>query len=349
MKVSHLFIAIILLISVPSMAQKGINFIKTGNFNTAVATAKQQNKLLFMEVYAPDCHICNAFKGTFAQPQVGALYNAKFVNFQLDIRNPENQKLLKKLKITINATPTFIFMDPTSLQIVGAKIFGERDNSVINVNSIAQKAINPAEHALNYAKRLKAGDKNPQFLLNYAEYARIVGDTTSNIAAFNEFAKTLNPSQYTSQSTFNAIQMVMMNNNNVLFDYFINHIPAYERIYEANPVRMSYENIFQIVLTSSQANKLSVADIQKIKAQMAKAGLDPGSIQRRMWMVESSLLFKQKKGTQAIQVIEKLLAVLPNAPGPKEYQYLCDYVNGKTKDKKALAYAKTHWCKFGMK
>lgn len=349
MKISHLFLVIILLLSMPSKAQKGINFIKTGNFNVAIATAKKQNKLLFMEVYAPDCHICNAFKGTFAQPQVGALYNAKFVNFQLDIRNPENQNLLKKLKININATPTFIFMDPNTLQVVGAKIFGERENSVINVNSIAQKAANPAEHAQNYAKRLKGGDKNPQFLLNYAEYARIVGDTTSNILAFNEFAKTLNPGQYTSQSTFNAIQMVMMNNNNALFDYFITHIPGYEKIYEANPVRMSYENIFQIVLTSSQANKLSISDIQNIKSQMTKAGLDASSIQRRMWMVESSLLFKQKKAAQAIQVIEKLLAVLPNAPGPKEYQYLCDYVNGKTKDKKALAYAKSHWCKFGMK
>ncbi|RXK52348.1 thioredoxin family protein [Aquirufa rosea] len=349
MRIASSYLSFFLLLALPGFAQKGINFIKTGNFNMALATAKQQNKLLFMEVYAPDCHICNSFKGTFAQPQVGAIYNAKFVNFQLDIRNPENQKLLKKLKININATPTFIFIDPSNLQIVGAKIFGERDNSVINVNSIAQKAINPAEHAQNYAKRLKAGDKNPQFLLNYAEYARIMGDTTANILAFNEFAKSLPTNQYTSQSTFNAIQMVMMNNNNPLFDYFVSHIPTYEKMFEASSVRMTYENIFQIVLTSSQANKLSLADIQKIKGQMTKAGLDASSIQRRMWMVESSLLFKQKKATQAIQVIEILLSVLPNAPGPKEYQYLCDYVNGKTKDKKALSYAKSHWCKFGMK
>ena len=64
-----LLIGLLLISGFCCEAQKGINFVKTGNFNVALNLAKQQNKLLFMEVYAPDCHICNSFKGTFAQPQ----------------------------------------------------------------------------------------------------------------------------------------------------------------------------------------------------------------------------------------------------------------------------------------
>jgi hypothetical protein len=51
----------------------------------------------------------------------------------------------------------------------------------------------------------------------------------------------------------------------------------------------------------------------------------------------------------AIKVIDQLIDALPSAPGPKEYQYLCDFVNSKTKDKAALKYAKANWCKFGLR
>ena len=89
-------------------------------------------------------------------------------------------------------------------------------------------------------------------------------------------------------------------------------------------------------MTSSQVNKLSKADVEKLKTQMAKAGIDKGSIVRRTWMAESIMLFKQKKAMAAIKVIENLINELPSAPGPKEYQYLCDFVKSKTKDKAAL-------------
>jgi uncharacterized protein YyaL (SSP411 family) len=104
---SFKFLLLLSLISSSVFAQKGINFLKNSSLNAAISTAKHQNKLLFVEVYAPDCHICNSFKGTFAQPQVGTLYNSNFINYQLDIRKPESQRILQQLKVIINETPTF--------------------------------------------------------------------------------------------------------------------------------------------------------------------------------------------------------------------------------------------------
>jgi len=343
-----LILAFVFIATWTAQAQKGIQFIKTTNFNVAVNAAKQQNKILFVEAYAPDCHVCAAFKGTFAQPQVGNLYNAQFVNFQLDMNNPENFNFLKQMKININATPTFLFFDPKTMKVVQAKSFGEKENSVINVNSIGQKASNPAEFAQNFAAKFKSGDRNPAFLLNYAQYARIMGDTVTNVKVINEYAKILPTSAYFTQSTLNVLQTVMMNHDNVLFDYYVNHIPAYSRAFDANLVRMIYENVFQIVMTSSQANQLNASGIAKLKDQMKKGGIEPNSIVRRTWMVEAAYLFKVKKANEALKVIQNLLDVLPNAAGPKEYQFLCDFVKGKTKDKKALKFAQSNWCKFGL-
>jgi thioredoxin-related protein len=247
---SFKFLLLLSLITSSVFGQKGINFLKNSNLNAAITTAKQQNKLLFVEVYAPDCHICNSFKGTFAQPQVGTLYNSKFVNYQLDIRKPESQRILQQLKVIINSTPTFLFFEPKTMKLVQAKAFGERENSILNVNSIAQKAANPSEQAGNFATKFKSGDRGFAFLLNYAQFARLTADTATNIKMVNELVKVMPTNQYASQSALNIIQMVMMNNNNALFDYFVGHIAQYNRIAEPGLVKMIYENVFQIVMTN---------------------------------------------------------------------------------------------------
>jgi hypothetical protein len=112
---------------------------------------------------------------------------------------------------------------------------------------------------------------------------------------------------------------------------------------------MIYENIFQITLTSSRSSKLGEAGMMKLKSQMAKTGLDRSSIVRRTWMVESDMLFKQRNATQAMKVIDELINSMPGALGPKENQFLCDYVKGKTKDASALKKAKSNWCLYGTK
>jgi thioredoxin-related protein len=341
------YILITLLLPFFSLAQ-GINFLQVNSLQEARAEAIKQNKLLFMEIYAPDCHICNSFKGVFTQAAVGGIYNKNFVNYQLDIRNPANQMALKQAGIIVNATPTFVFFEPKTMKIVQARIFGEKENTVTMVNAIATKAANPAEQAAQFPKRLAAGEKNPGMLVNYAEYARITGDTLANIQAMNAYIALLKPAQYSSQSTFNLMQVALMSPDNRLFDYFIRNLNYYNSIYDPSTVRMIYENIFQITLTSSRSTRLGEAGLMKLKSQMARTGLDRSSIVRRTWMVESDMLFKQRKATQAMKVIDELINSMPSALGPKENQFLCDYVKGKTKDASALKKAK-NWCLYGTK
>jgi thioredoxin-related protein len=341
------YILITLLLPFLSLAQ-GINFLPVNSLQEARAEAIKQNKLLFMEIYAPDCHICNSFKGVFTQAAVGGVYNKNFVNYQLDIRNPANQMTLKQAGIIVNATPTFVFFEPKTMKIVQARIFGEKENTVTMVNAIATKAANPAEQAAQFPKRLAAGEKNPGMLVNYAEYARITGDTLANIQAMNAYIALLKPAQYSSQSTFNLMQVALMSPDNRLFDYFIRNLNYYNSIYDPSTVRMIYENIFQITLTSSRSTRLGEAGLMKLKSQMARTGLDRSSIVRRTWMVESDMLFKQRKATQAMKVIDELINSMPSALGPKENQFLCDYVKGKTKDASALKKAK-NWCLYGTK
>ena len=341
------YVFLILLLPFLSVAQ-GIDFLQVNSLQEARSAAIKQNKLLFMEIYAPDCHVCTSFKGVFNQAAVGAVYNKNFINYQLDIRNPANQMALKQAGIIVNATPTFVFFEPKSMKIIQARIFGEKENTVAMVNGIGTKASNPAEQVSQFPKRLAAGEKNPGMLLNYAEYARITGDTLANIKAMNAYIGLLKPAQYSSQSTFNVMQVALMSHDNRLFDYFIRNLNYYNSIFDPSVVRMIYENIFQLTLTSSRSSQLGEVGMVKLKSQMARTGLDRSSIVRRTWMVESDMLFKQRKATQAMKVIDELINSMPDALGPKENQFLCDYVKGKTKDASALKKAK-NWCLYGTK
>jgi thioredoxin-related protein len=82
-------IAVLLLLSLSSIAQRGVNFISGGNLRTVFDLAKVQNKAVFLEAYAPTCHVCMAFKPTFENQQVGDIYNKNYISYKLDMTSPE--------------------------------------------------------------------------------------------------------------------------------------------------------------------------------------------------------------------------------------------------------------------
>jgi uncharacterized protein YcgL (UPF0745 family) len=224
---------------------------------------------------------------------------------------------------------------------------------------------------ISYVKRIKSGNNPPKnqpgFVYNKTdddvrgfdsqitlwisqEYFNKKSNGVYKVKIFNNVngvGKIQIPGIKNINDTINIVKYVRNYINSQNFIYHNLHL-LIDRV-PNKLIKMIYENIFQIVMTSSQVNKLSAIEIAKLKDQMAKTGIEKESIVRRTWMAESILLFKQKKAMAAIKVIDQLIDALPSAPGPKEYQYLCDFVNSKTKDKAALKYAQANWCKFGLR
>lgn len=92
-----------------SNAQSKVNFITKGNLRTVFDVAKAQNKKVFLEVYAPDCHLCSALEPAFTNSTVAKYYNENFISYKMDMYNMETQAFLKKQKVTMSATPTLLF------------------------------------------------------------------------------------------------------------------------------------------------------------------------------------------------------------------------------------------------
>ena len=95
----------------------GIRFFK-GTFTEALAEAQRQGKPLFVDFYATWCVPCKKMEKTiFTQPAVGAFFNEKFVNLQMDAEKPENVELAKKYKVEAFPTLGIIAPDGKAIQI----------------------------------------------------------------------------------------------------------------------------------------------------------------------------------------------------------------------------------------
>lgn len=88
----------------------GIQFFK-GTLEEALAKASKENKLVFIDYYATWCVPCKKMdKLVFTDAKIGAYFNEKFVNLQLDAEKPEHKASAKRYKV--EAFPTMVFIAP---------------------------------------------------------------------------------------------------------------------------------------------------------------------------------------------------------------------------------------------
>ena len=321
-----------------SYAQKGTAFLQGGNLRTPFDLAMAQNKPVMLEVYAPGCHVCNAFKPTFENVQVGNYINQNFISYKLDITTSEGAAFLNKQGLWIASTPTLLFFDK-SVKLIHVSVLGENMNTPQILIDAATKALNPAQRTTAYKASYQSGNREPNFLIDYAFISRIMRDTISNIAAMNEYAKKTPVSKYGNNSNFLVLQKIIMDDENPMFKYMISHLDEFNKKYDKTTVKQTAENILMYSLYNSRGMKYSVAKINTVRVNLVKLGVDKKSIDGRVWREETNAYFRENKPAQAIKILEGLL----DAKSTKEsYTFLSNWVKNKTSDNAALAKA-TAW------
>lgn len=155
----------LMLVSLNLAAQEGIKF-QHGTWAQAKELAAKENKLIFVDFYTQWCGPCyNMAKTVFTLYSVGTLYNTHFINMKIDAENGEGIELAKKYGV--RSYPTYCFIDPKTEEVV------HRAGSNIPVESfiyIGESAVNPKRTSVYLEKERTAGNKNPEFLIDYANY-----------------------------------------------------------------------------------------------------------------------------------------------------------------------------------
>ena len=91
------------------VSEKGIHFFK-GDLDDAMKSAKNENKLIFLEISTTWCGYCKQLKAhTYTDDEVGIYFNNNFINISIDAENDYGVKL--KRKFSVYEYPTLIFLD----------------------------------------------------------------------------------------------------------------------------------------------------------------------------------------------------------------------------------------------
>lgn len=101
-------IVICMLLQLPALAQEGTRFREL-TFDEALAAAKEEGKLVFVDCYTSWCGPCkNMTEKVFPQKEAGDYFNPRFVCVKYDMEKGEGLELAKRFDV--HAYPTFVIV-----------------------------------------------------------------------------------------------------------------------------------------------------------------------------------------------------------------------------------------------
>ncbi|MGK0290981.1 MAG: thiol-disulfide isomerase/thioredoxin [bacterium] len=156
-----IFVVLVALFFCGNVFSQGIEF-EHGSFEEALAKAKKENKVVFMDCYTTWCGPCKYLaKNIFTQNEVGSFFNKNFVNVKMDMESEAGKPLLKKYKVS--AFPTLLWLDSDGN--IQHKMVGAGDAK--SLIATATTALDPENNwgALN--EKFVGGDHSNEFLQKY--------------------------------------------------------------------------------------------------------------------------------------------------------------------------------------
>ncbi|MGN0282371.1 MAG: thioredoxin family protein [Prevotella sp.] len=142
-------------------ANEGIKF-EEGTFAQALAKAKEQKKMLFIDCYTSWCGPCKMLSSkVFPQKKVGDYFNKEFVSLKVDMEKGEGVDL--KNKFGVKAFPTLLFIDANGKEI----------NRIVGAESDVDKFLKNVKDGLGsnslsaMTERYDGGERDTSFLIAY--------------------------------------------------------------------------------------------------------------------------------------------------------------------------------------
>ncbi len=154
---------------------QGIEFFH-GTWQEALAKAKAEEKLIFVDAYASWCGPCKRMaKETFPDPKVGEYFNANFLCLKIDMEKGENAEFAGKYPV--NSYPTLMFIDYSGkivMKEIGAK-------NVEQLLETGKKAMGRNDKSVDYEKKYEAGDRDPKMLFDYVRALNAAGKSSLKV------------------------------------------------------------------------------------------------------------------------------------------------------------------------
>ncbi|SFI77049.1 Thioredoxin-like [Kaistella treverensis] len=192
---------------------QGMKFEENKTFAELLAIAKKENKLLFVDAFTTWCGPCKLMaKNVFPEPTVGEFYNANFINSKIDMEKGEGIDIAKKYNV--RAYPTYLFLNGDGELIHRVTSYFPAPEFIL----VGKDAIDPAKQLGALKKRFEAGEKSPEFLMNFIKVFAFSDADLATKAAVIYYNQKKEP---LSQEDFSYLFALTPDSNSPLFPQFI--------------------------------------------------------------------------------------------------------------------------------
>lgn len=194
---------------------QGIDFQHV-SFDEALAKAKKENKMVFMDCYTTWCGPCKALaKNVFPQKEVGDYFNSNFVCIKMDMEKGEGPALLKKYEII--GFPTLLYLAADG-KVISKRIGGTDAAGLI---ADGKTAGDPTETLEYSQKKYQEGDRSKELVTKYISLLQknYVREELNKVG--NEYLKTLSNEDLMDADNFKVFSGLGTSYESEKFQYIL--------------------------------------------------------------------------------------------------------------------------------
>lgn len=158
---SLLLFSLLIWAATPATAN-GITF-SSGSWTEMLSLAKEQQQLIFVEAYTDWCNICKSLeRNTFRDEEVGAYFNANFINYRFDMEKGEGPAFSERY--SVEGYPTLLFINYRGEVVYRVEGY----MAPPRLMAAAREALRPEKNQSLLELQYEAGSSDPKVLYHYA-------------------------------------------------------------------------------------------------------------------------------------------------------------------------------------
>lgn len=265
---------------------EGISFIKDSTLSGALAKAKLENKLLFIDCFTTWCGPCKFMeKNIFPMKEVGDFYNKHFVCWEINMETPEGRMVGKRY--AVRAYPTYLFLDAKG-EVVHRGLGSFRDyNSFIT--NLGEIAIDETKNFHGIKLKVRYGDRSAETLMKYIEANSYAKEKDSII---NQHFALLADSDKVQIDSWNLFKQHVNSLDAPISKFFVENRKIYENAYGKKDVDNKLSNMFSFYYRSDTAKYKTLKSIDPVLFEKNKLY---NEFQYNVWKLNSQLSKNNKE------------------------------------------------------
>ncbi|TXH23248.1 MAG: thioredoxin family protein [Chitinophagaceae bacterium] len=276
-----LFLYFILLSTLSVLANDGIQFSE-GAWKEILAKAKQENKLVFIDVYTSWCGPCKMMAAeTFPLKEVGDVFNANFVNYKIDAEKGEGVEIAKKFDV--RAFPTYLFVNGDG-DLVYRVVGYMKAAPFLNEAKIAIQEKNDPKPFVQWENEYNNGKRDKDFLLAYLKKRALLKLPSADIT--EETFPLLSSAELKDKELMSSIvyydPAVQFVPNGKVFNFVLNNYKMLDSLhivdYPLGIMEVGIDNYFKKNIITNKQEKMLPVMIASQKRIMKLANAEQANI-----------------------------------------------------------------------